>query len=654
MIVECTGEAKFRLKESGEIFSVTPDQLDWDSEGVGERGMGTEVRHWSTVEFQSSITGKVYKVTWQLWEYPEGVEKLKKTEEDEALECFSDFRYCLVHEPEFDQDESIDDPGRAFRFGDRLDGGHKLGGEPGNEPHALQSLAKVRPEALAEQDLLGRGNIVDALCQLIAKREGTQHFSVGLFGSWGTGKSSLIEHLRKKLEVDQPDILFAEFNAWKNEKASNLGAMLAQSVVDRLTADLGPWQRLCLATKLMAKRQPSLGKAASSWKAKLAQLWSISFPWILVAMPPVLLVLAIVILLWWFWGDLDSIKAWLAGVIASVLAISVAYKSCASFLRENLTAWFKKVDAQKLLSQLKLPDYGQYRGLSGEIHQMLSCLCELTIGEEKQSGGKTLVLVIDDLDRCSVTAIKEVFDAVRLVADIHCVITLIAIDERMAFAAVEKFYDQFGHSGNPPAAVAREYLGKIFQASMTLPVIDDHFVENFVEKALFRNREEITKSVPTDEQEKAAQAVPTAKKVKVEHLAVSPHSDLPEEKHLFRELTLLYEFRNPRDMGRLYLSWRLLKALFLGERAYAFHEIENLMRLLFWREYRLRQEAPKRFELDDWLASGCTQAGPSQLVPALGILPGAMIGTFMGKSSEQMLKLTDAILLPASSSLPRK
>lgn len=672
MFVDCTGEAKLRVRETGEVFTVVPKDLDWDSEGVGEGGMGGEVRHWATVEFQSSQTGKTYSVTWQLWEYPEGVQDNQESDFGQGLECLTDFDYGLVHEPEFDEDEAKRDEGHFLRFGENFSSAPPFGGSQvgnaetsseagGNDvkqsaSHALSYLTKARAETLAERDFLGRQHITEALRQLIAEREGTQHFALGLFGSWGSGKSSLILHLAEQLNEKHPEILIAEFNAWKNEKASNLGAMLAQSVVECLTADLNVWQKFCLAIKLVDARNAWLRKGVNKYFQAI-------FPWLLVLSPPLMLIMVVVLLVWALplpGGD------WVRLLSVSVSVIAVAYQSTSLFLRNNLGEWFKHINAHKVLLLFRLPSYSEHRGLAAEIHQTLGYLCALQLGQTGRE--KTLLLIVDDLDRCSVNTVKEVFDAVRLVADIPRVITLVAIDEQMAFAAVEKYYDLFGHAGRPSANVARDYLGKVLQASITLPIVDDEYVQAYVENVLFPGVGETkhssgvqynqnphvsskhsSKSVSDETAGSDTPDSPDVSEPATKQLSVTSQSALTEEMHLFRELAVQYDFRNPRQMGRLYLSWRLLKALVFGGRAYAMTDVENRMRLLFWREYRLQQDIQRRDELDEWLTTGCERNGPQNLVPALGRLTKEMIGDFLGKSWDMQVKLADAILLPASS-----
>lgn len=512
---------------------------------------------------------------------------------------------------------------------------------------ALASLSGTAAEGVAEKDSLGRKHIVEALSLLITQRKGKQHFALGLFGRWGTGKSSLIHQLTLRLKQEHPEIVVAEFNAWKNEKATSLGAMLAQSVVDALTEQLSWVERLKLALKLEWKKNRRAKKALEKdvsfvlrFKSRLRQS---AWWWIL--LPPALILVALATTLWAI--PVPPLAKWL-GVPTLVGWITLA--SLSKFVQDNLMVHFKKVNASKYLEQLKLPDYGTYRGLLGEIHRALASLCELTLEGSDTTNGRTLVLVIDDLDRCGADAVKETLDAIRLVADIPRVIALVAVDERIAFAAVEKHYEYYGQPTRPSALVAREYLAKVFQASIRLGDASDQDVQTYVTDVLFgaadldggqitlpneSARKGVETRLPIEETELAAKDVP------------QENRSLPGEGELFGKLALAYNFRNPRLMWRLHLAWRLLKVLHFGKSSYDFDQAEPVLRLLFWREYRLQQPAEMREELDSWLVNGAMGGRHAHLAPALKGLTNSMAGTFMGRSWNALFKVTDAVLLPA-------
>jgi len=106
MIVRCTGTAKFKVRATGEIFQVKPEDLDWEIDGGDERPMGAELTH--QAEFtHSSKDAQEYDVTWRIWEYPEGAENDKETEPDGRLDLIENFDFFLEHTPDRD-DNSCD------------------------------------------------------------------------------------------------------------------------------------------------------------------------------------------------------------------------------------------------------------------------------------------------------------------------------------------------------------------------------------------------------------------------------------------------------------------------------------------------------------------------------------------------------------------
>lgn len=100
MKASCTGRAELRIVSTGEVFQVRPEDVDWEQDGGEERSMGAELRYVATFEFSSSKTGQHYEATWELWEYPIGVQNHSNTQVTDGVEVIKDFEYGLSHEPE--------------------------------------------------------------------------------------------------------------------------------------------------------------------------------------------------------------------------------------------------------------------------------------------------------------------------------------------------------------------------------------------------------------------------------------------------------------------------------------------------------------------------------------------------------------------------
>lgn len=97
MKIYCDGKALIRHCDTGEIHEIDSDELDWEAAGGDEREMGAETHYQAVVEHP--VLGLL---SWELWEYPVGVENYKNTDV-RTHEVVDDFIYGLEHEPEPDE-----------------------------------------------------------------------------------------------------------------------------------------------------------------------------------------------------------------------------------------------------------------------------------------------------------------------------------------------------------------------------------------------------------------------------------------------------------------------------------------------------------------------------------------------------------------------
>jgi CheY-like chemotaxis protein len=103
-------------------------------------------------------------------------------------------------------------------------------------------------------DPLGYDEIATELAELVLRSRESTPFALGIEGAWGTGKSTLMERLRRRL-ADDPSVETVTFNAWT---AAEHGVVegLVKSVLDKLdpnvmrralrNAQLVSWARVAL------------------------------------------------------------------------------------------------------------------------------------------------------------------------------------------------------------------------------------------------------------------------------------------------------------------------------------------------------------------------------------------------------------------------
>ncbi len=104
-------------------------------------------------------------------------------------------------------------------------------------------LYKIRPPSIlmlsdkeTDIDALGFESYANSLSELITQKVATP-FTIGIFGTWGTGKTSLMLMLKKKLE-SQSNVKTAWFNAWRFSDEKQIWAALIQAILTQLDVSL--------------------------------------------------------------------------------------------------------------------------------------------------------------------------------------------------------------------------------------------------------------------------------------------------------------------------------------------------------------------------------------------------------------------------------
>ncbi|GAB4189506.1 MAG: hypothetical protein Tsb002_16590 [Wenzhouxiangellaceae bacterium] len=368
------------------------------------------------------------------------------------------------------------------------------------------------------------------------------------------------------------------FNAWAYEHSANIQAGVAQESVRGLTRDLD-----------------LPGKAWLTWRFAWKQhRWRIL--WLLVFVA----VLVIVVLQLRGFGQnglgVDDGLLGLLGV-GSLIGVWKLFKEV-----------FAHPLANELRTYLQLPTYGKHLGTIPVMREQLNALCKLRLGYKKRWGlwGKAyqnrLLFVVDDLDRCSPAGIVKTLEAVRLVLDIPQVNVIIAVDHRIALAALAHHYRELAeyHQDRPPLAIARDYLAKVIHLPIRLTEADPDAVKGYLIEGIWggdypseiveageggASNEELPESLENiinedigdveKGQEQPSVNPETSKPKKAENLEPSDESlenepppaiegMNPNQKKAFVYWIHHFGMHNPRQVKRLYNSYKLIR-LYHGE-----------------------------------------------------------------------------------------
>ena len=274
------------------------------------------------------------------------------------------------------------------------------------------------------RDFLNFRCVADTAAEIIAQADG-QPLSLGVSGGWGVGKSSMLKLISDSLSARGDDrYLFVEFNAWLYQGYDDARAALME-VIARQLIEHGEESRTGLdKAKMLLNRV--------NW-LRLVGLTASSALSVAAGVPP-------------------------AGLIGALLA---AGKGLAT-------------DAEKL--NIPIPE-------SSPPHQIqdLRKHFEETLSEM----GVTLVVFIDDLDRCLPATTIATLEAVRLFLFLPQTAFIIAADDRMIRQAVRVHF----HGADLDDDLVTNYFDKLVQIPLRVPPLGTQEVRAYLMLLFIENSE---------------------------------------------------------------------------------------------------------------------------------------------------------------------
>jgi hypothetical protein len=317
-------------------------------------------------------------------------------------------------------------------------------------------------DAVGDSDQLGFQHYVDAFADLITSPHANPPLTIGIFGSWGMGKSFLLRHVEREISRRQdeesagtrkrvgPRVHIVGFNAWEYSATEIVWPGLVRKIVEKLDEDVPwPWHKRWW-TRLTWNLPRELRRA---WVPLLAAA-----------------LVAAVAIGGALWRDRTNLAA---AIVAAVGALGVGglIRAASNPVARWVTALFAE------------SDYGRQIGYMEDIkHDLETLEARLHEGGNADAPpvGRILVL-IDDLDRCEPEKAVEVLQAVNLLLNFSSFIVGLGIDARIVTGAIEKHYEGLlGKAG----ASGYEYLEKIVQIPFRIPEPSEDEVKAFIGKQL--------------------------------------------------------------------------------------------------------------------------------------------------------------------------
>jgi len=285
-------------------------------------------------------------------------------------------------------------------------------------------------------DLIGFQRLADGIATL--STDGSiLPVTIGLFGDWGSGKSSVLAMVERELS-QRDGVLVLRFDGWLFEGYDDAKAALMTSILEYLTVRIkereGLWDKVGGCVKSLLNRVNWFRAAGLAAKG------------ILTLTSPV------------------------GAAVFAGLTTADAVSLLAQMAQDPEA--FKEI-AGSLISDRCEDDSSVSQGMHESIRDF-RCEFERLIREAELG---TLVVLIDDLDRCLPESIVATLEAIKLFLSVPGTAFVIAADPRIVRQAISRRY--------PPEAyqefdIAQEYLDKLVQIPCLIPPMDQAETETYV------------------------------------------------------------------------------------------------------------------------------------------------------------------------------
>lgn len=285
-----------------------------------------------------------------------------------------------------------------------------------------------------DEDLLGFSIHADLLKSIVADPT-MLPATIGLFGDWGGGKSSILKVLQKDLEKDD-EIAVIYFNSWVFEGYEDAKSAILASLLNELCTHKILSERIGDEARDLLKRV--------NWM-KVLKLGSTAAMSYFSANP----------------------LAFLTNLVPNTSKPDT----------ESDTK--KKEDASSPLSNLDLK--GLFKEASESVNDIRSFRDDFE-NLIKKTELSSVVILIDDLDRCAPERLIENLEAIKLFLNVNRTAFIVATDRRIVKNAIRIRYSKlFEREGDSTGdALVTDYLEKLIQVPYSLPKLAPHEVRSYM------------------------------------------------------------------------------------------------------------------------------------------------------------------------------
>ena len=294
-----------------------------------------------------------------------------------------------------------------------------------------------------DKDLLGF-SIHASLIKDVVTNTKNLPITVGLYGDWGSGKSSVLKIIENQLKDDN-DAIVIYFDGWTFESFDDAKLALIQGIVDELNKSEKFFEKAKDKAEDIKSAFSKL-KSSINWMRILKVTAKSAIPILSASMTGGLSVIPLLIYAFQeHKGDLENL---------------LTSEKADSFLKEAL-----KTDNED-------NKYAAVREFRKDFENLI-----------KKSLYEKVVILIDDLDRCLPRHIIDNLEAIKLFLNVPGTAFVIAADEHIVSNAIKSEYQSLFNTQNQDGKehnIGEAYMEKFIQLPYRLPSLSNKEVETYV------------------------------------------------------------------------------------------------------------------------------------------------------------------------------
>ena len=287
-----------------------------------------------------------------------------------------------------------------------------------------------------DRDFLGYQVHADLLRNVVCNQKNLP-ITIGLYGDWGSGKSSVLKLIKKYIDEDdsvKDKTIILYFDGWSFESFDDAKMALIQGIVNQLEKEVGAIEETKSFFRKIKEHIFSMRTLQSIVRNSVLPIGTAAVTG--------------------------------GAIIPTLLNLLISKKE---EIQEEVLYTLKEAWNSKSISE---KDYAAVR----EFREDFEKLIDATKKDQ-------IIILIDDLDRCLPRHIIDNLEAIKLFLNVPKTAFIIAADESIVSGAIRSEYNTLGEDGKDGQEkrdIGNAYMEKFIQLPYRLPKLSNKEVETYV------------------------------------------------------------------------------------------------------------------------------------------------------------------------------